>query len=257
MKMLSLAISLLLSAPVFAGDQTKALEAATEAEFLAKAGPEWTRVDRGHYEATDNSGKRVTVGFGPEAMRADIDSLTALADAQQARLEKSATVHEKAQLRHSIAQTLAAIASIEHSVSEHTKAETSGFANLRGCNNNIAITPSFGVNLAMISNGGVTVEAWGPSFAYGGGPAVGTVTLTAIANGLVNSASRVMYPTYIGDYLSTSSQFFDWGCTLEARASIVPACPTAGYRSVKWVTDCTAIVNGQAPTPVFSGYRNR
>jgi|CXWL01.1.fsa_nt_gi hypothetical protein len=257
MKQITIAIALSLSSPAFADDLAKALEAPTEAQFLANAGPDWTKVDHGRYQTNDSSGKRIQVGFGQEAMIEDLAALKALADDQQIKLATAANTGEKARLRHSIAQTRQAIGAIENSASDHEKLSTYGSGSLAGCNNSIAITTEFELYPAMVSHGGVTVEAWGPPFVYGGGPAIGSVTLIANANGLINSVSRTMYPSYLGDYLSTNSQFFDWGCNLEATATIVPSCPTAGYRSVKWVTNCTAIGNNQAPTPVYSGLRKR
>ncbi|MGF2075744.1 hypothetical protein, partial [Enterococcus casseliflavus] len=47
----------------------------------------------------------------------------------------------------------------------------------------------------------------------------------------------------------------NWGCTMEARASILPACSVTAYRSVRWNSSCDAVVNGVNPTPLYWNYR--
>jgi hypothetical protein len=248
-KKMTLALLAVAATPSFAADLAKSLAAGSEAEFLASAGPGWIAVGESRYETIDADGKRIAVGFGDAARDEDVAALAALIASLEAKLLAADTDAARAKLRNSIGEARSSMRAIGEGKSVHSKYATSTYQSLAGCNASIGIQATFEYYPAMISSGGVTVEAFGPSFFWGG--EIGTVTLTAIANDLVDSASKMMVQTYVGDYLSADSAFYDWGCTLQALASIVPACPTSGYRSVQWTTTCESVYQGTPPTPVL------
>jgi hypothetical protein len=258
MKKLSIVMLSLICAPAIAGDLNKSMSASNEAEFLNSAGSEWTKVGVARYQSLDAKGRQVTVGFGEDALINDLAYLAELTASLEVKLKAATKEFEKAQIRNSLAETKAAYRSIENSQSNQAKISQTGFANLQGCNNNIAIQAYFdSFMVGSLTASGVTVEAYGPSFVPFSVP-VGTVTLIANTNNGVNidTDTQLMSTSYVGEYLSSSSSAYDWGCTLEARASIVPSCPTAGYRSVSWATNCNSTVVGQLPA-TFSNYRKR
>ncbi len=257
MKKLSVVMLSLLCAPAFAGDLDKSMSSSNEAEFLNHAGKEWTKTGAAQYQMLDAKGRQVTVGFGEEALINDLAYLEELTATLEAKLKTATKDIDKARIRNSLSETKFAHREIEKAQSGQAKLSQTGFANLAGCNNNIAIQAYFDAfPVGSLIGSGVTVEAYGPSFVPFSNP-VGTVTLIANTNGYsVDTDTQLMSTSYVGEYLSSSSSAYDWGCNLEARASIVPSCPTAGYRSVSWATNCNSTVNGQIPA-TFSNYRKR
>ena len=50
---------------------------------------------------------------------------------------------------------------------------------------------------------------------------------------------------------TTNSETSTGTCKLQARASIIPSCSTAGYRSVSWTTDCKSVQARYLPNPHY------
>jgi hypothetical protein len=261
-KMLSSVIALSLTASVYAGDLANSLSAASESDFLAMSNVGWTKTAPAHYELETQAGERIAVGFGREAMVNDLTLLEELADVQLMRLAKAVESREKVRLRDSISQTHKAIASIQQGLEESAKAHTFGTGALQGYADSIALQADFFSDPGVANFGSTTIEAWGPESEFGSSrTSVGTVTLTAIADEFVNTTSALMVPSYGGQYLSVSAntdpRTSRGTCKLQARASVIPSCSTAGYRSVSWTSDRKAVYARSLPNPVYADRKPR
>jgi hypothetical protein len=254
MKILSVAIALSFAASAYAGELSQSLAAADEAEFLSAASGAWVKTGPAQYQTQGPGGEHIALSFGREAMIGDLADLEELADLQLIRLAQTTEDRELARLRHSLSQTRSAMESIQQGLDSQPKAHTYGSGGLQGCANAVSLQADFASDPMAGNVGTTTIEAWGPSSANGGGDTpVGTLVLTAIADGYVDTSSAMIVPTVAGQYLSASTATLSGkgGCKLQARAAIVPACAVSGYRSVSWSTDCKQVQVGLLPEPVY------